>query len=120
MSINELDDWETMVIPDLLVREKQILEERKKMEEADAKLTEDLFSDNPKYNILQECVVKKEKPESTKLKCDKLLLENNQRQLSQKIIQNKEEKRRKQEIYGESELDEYDELYGYIEDTFIK
>ena len=123
----DVDDWENMIIPDLLERERQIIEERKMMEEADAILTEELFSDKAKEpkeskdcilqehnNFLPVKLIKKVKPESIKY-----LLQDKQKQISQKIRQNKEEQKRKKEIYGEPELDEYDELYGYIEDKYI-
>jgi len=46
----EDDDWENISITDLLdnkERERNLLEQRKLMEEADIKLSEELFSDDP-------------------------------------------------------------------------
>ena len=50
----EDDDWENAIIPDLISeRERKLIEERKKVEEADAELSKELFSDlkKIKYNV---------------------------------------------------------------------
>ena len=70
----EEEDWENIEIPDLLIsnenkeRERRLIEQRKLVEDADAELSESLFSNEPKeikekkflYNI--KLIEKKEKP----------------------------------------------------------
>lgn len=122
------DDWENAVIPDFiserernLEREKKLLEERQKVEEADNNITEELFSGKKtEYNIdeINKHVIlaKKEKPNGLENRREKLIAM--QKQKSELIKKRKMEQKRLKEIYGEAELDEYDELYGDIQDKY--
>ena len=83
----EEDDWENMVIPDLLIsienreRERRLIEQRKLIEDADTELAESLFSNDPKEikvqptlcNIKPIPIAKREKPKD--------LLEKRQKEL---------------------------------------
>lgn len=113
----EEDNWENAIIPDL--REKKLIEERKKVEEADNILTEELFfgkkleykGDDNKLVYLE-----KEKPKCIENRREKLI--ENQKQKSEFIKKKKMEQQRFKDIYGEAELDEYYELYGSIQDKY--
>lgn len=122
------DEWETVVIPDLLgkkekesvsERERQILEERKLMEEADAALAEELFLNN-KTRIQDKRIQDKQnhsfKP-IIKIDLQQINIEN-QKQESERLKKIKEDSMRIKEIYGEAEIDVYDELYGHIADPY--
>jgi hypothetical protein len=120
----EEDDWENVIIPDLLERERKLIEERRKVEEADAELAEELFSGIKKieyneYNTINDNSIileKKEKPKYLENRREKLI--ENQKQKSELLKKRKEEKKRMTDIYGEAEIDEYDELYGSIQDKY--
>jgi len=113
----EEDNWENAIIPDF--REKKLIEERKKVEEADNILTEELFfgkkleykGDDNKLVYLE-----KEKPKCIENRREKLI--ENQKQKSEFIKKKKMEQQRFKDIYGEAELDEYYELYGSIQDKY--
>ena len=127
----EEDDWENMVIPDLLIsienreRERRLIEQRKLIEDADTELAESLFSNDPKEikvqptlcNIKPIPIAKREKPKD--------LLEKRQKELREKQINNakkmreqKEHKKRLKETYGEAKSDLYDDIYGDIADKY--
>ena len=141
------DDWETVNIPNLIInneQEKIKLEERKLVEEADAILAKELFLDKKleeernklkeESNKLKEESNKQKEP--SKLETNKqnkqkestidMLERKNrrkkhvemQRQEAQKIKKQKEERLRQKELYGEADVDEYDEKYGGIEDRY--
>lgn len=134
------DDWENTEIPDLIVnlqdtiknkeRELKLLEERKRMEEADLALSEELFDEekrNKRTNdnlALAEPIkfvkAKKEKPKQLQIEQEKRRqeLQEKQKQQSQKQKEKKKQDKRLKDIYGEAELDEYDEMYGDIEDKY--
>lgn len=134
------DDWENTEIPDLIVnlqdtiknreRELKLLEERKRMEEADLALSEELFDEekrNKRTNdnlALAEPIkfvkAKKDKPRQLQIEQDKRRqeLQEKQKQQSQKQKEKKKQDKRLKDIYGEAELDEYDEMYGDIEDKY--
>ena len=121
----EDDDWENAIIPDLISeRERKLIEERKKVEEADAELSKELFSDlkkikyNVNDNIYNKPVIleKKDKPKCLENRREKLI--ENQKQKSELIKKMKIEKNRMYEVYGDTELDEYEELYGSIQDKY--
>ena len=121
------DDWENVVIPDLIKREKErrMLEERKMIEDADKILTEELFlgetnvkMENNNTLIIPIHVQKKEKiigSENRRQKDRRQMMVKNQKEEAEKIRKKKAEKKRTAEIYGDAELDEYYEKYGYIE-----
>lgn len=134
------DDWENTEIPDLIVnlqetiknkeREARLLEERKKMEDADLILSEELFDEekrNKRTNdnlALAEQIkfvkAKKDKPKQLQIEQEKRRqeLQEKQKQQSQKQKEKKKQDKRLKDIYGEAELDEYDEMYGDIEDKY--
>lgn len=132
------DDWENAEIPDLVLnlqvsiknkeRELKLLKERQLMEEADITLAEELIYG--KHEIINKFktddhfipinLVKKEKPtELLALKEKKRKeLEDKQKQEAQKQKEKKQKQKKQKELYGEAELDEYEEKYGYIEDKY--
>jgi len=134
------DDWENTDIPDLIVnlqdtiknreRELKLLEQRKRMEEADLALSEELFDEekrNKRTNdnlALAEPIkfvnATKEKPKQLQLEQEKRRqeLQEKQKQQSQKQKEKKKQDKRLKDIYGEAELYEYDEMYGDIEDKY--
>lgn len=126
------DDWENTEIPDLIInlqdtnknreRELKLLEERKLMEEADLALVEDLFDKNKTKNVIVKDLkpVKKEKPKYLQKEHEKKKEEQRekQKQESQKQKEKKKHDKKLKEIYGEAEIDEYDEMYGDIEDKY--
>jgi hypothetical protein len=128
------DDWENTEIPDLLVsiqnkeRELKLLEERKIMEDADLALAEELFhGEQEKINeskkeesFVPVKFVKKEKPKELKILQEQKRkeLQEKQRQESQKQKQKKIQKKKQEELFGEAEFDEYDDMYGHIEDKY--
>lgn len=132
------DDWETVDIPNLIVpneKEQKILDERKIVEEADTVLAKELFLEKPDINLetknletknletnKKEISIKEEKKIN---KADMLERENRrkkqvekQRREAEKIRKKKEEKLRQKELYGEADVDEYDEKYGGIADRY--
>lgn len=132
MEIDYDDDWENAEIPDLLIsiknkeREIKLLEERKLMEEVELVLAEELFSEkkiNESLNSrelikINECL----KPRSKELKIlqkkRRQQLEEKQKQQSIKQKAKKQQQKRHYELYGEANIDEYDEMYGYIEEKY--
>lgn len=120
----EDDDWENVKIPVLISeRERKILEERQKVEEADSILSQELFLSGEKkeYKMDDEITINKKQVNLQKPKC----LENrrqklieNQKQKSELLKRKKAEQLRLKEIYGDTDLDEYDELYGSIQDNY--
>ena len=108
----EDDDWENISITDLLdnkERERNLLEQRKLVEDADIKLSEELFSVEPGP---REIKVILEKPISIKKKTkkkNKEFLEKRQEEIRKKQIEASQKKReqneyqiRAKEIYGEA------------------
>lgn len=122
----ELEDWENTIIPDTMVsvenkdREQKLLEDRKKMEEADATLIKEMFTEKINNNLKTEYffkpIIKREKSKDFERR--KIELMEKQKQLSQKKREEKVQKMRLIEIYGESEIDNYDEMYGNIADKY--
>ena len=108
----EDDDWENISITDLLdnkERERNLLEQRKLVEDADIKLSEELFSVEPGPReikvILERPILIKKK---TKKK-NKEFLEKRQEEIRKKQIEASQKKReqneyqiRAKEIYGEA------------------
>jgi hypothetical protein len=132
------DDWETVAIPNLIVpneKEQKILDERKIVEEADTVLAKELFLEKPNINLetknletknLETKNLEISRKEEKKInKADMLERENRrkkqverQRMEAEKIRKKKEEKLRQKELYGEADIDEYDEKYGGIADRY--
>lgn len=122
----EDDDWENVKIPVLISeRERKILEERQKVEEADNILSQELFLSGKKieYKMDNEITINKkhvnlnlQKPKCLENRRQKLI--ENQKEKSELLKRKKAEQLRLKEIYGDAELDEYDELYGSIQDNY--
>jgi hypothetical protein len=137
----EEEDWENITIPDLLIsnenreRERRLIEQRKLVEDADAELAESLFSNEPKD--IKDIKVPKEIKEikETQILCNigaiekkekpKDLLQNRQNELREKQIEDtkkkreqKENKLRLKDTYGEAEEDVYDDMYGDIANKY--
>ena len=124
------DDWESTEIPDLLVsiqnkeRELKLLEERKLMEDADLALAEELFNDEQEQKKVESFVpvklIKKEKQKYLQILQEQKRkeLQEKQKQQSQKQKEKKLQKKKQEELFGEAEFDEYDEMYGHIEDQY--
>ena len=125
------DDWENIEVPDLQVsienkqRELKLLEERKLMEEADLALAEELFVEQTKkcngdIALLEPIKFFKEKPKQLQFEQEKRRQELRERQKQQSHQQREKKKQAKhiRETFGEAELDEYDEMYGDLEDKY--
>jgi len=120
------ETWENIDMSKLLIsvenkeREKRLLEQRKLVEEADAELTEKLFSKEKKKLVTAQQhntfkpIIKKEKPTELLEKRQKEL-KDKQMEESKKRKEDKEYKMRLQEIYGEAEED----IYDNIEDKYL-
>lgn len=119
----EDDDWENIVIPDLLSeREKQLLEERRRVEESDTELSKELFSKDTTGSPLlftKETRRDIEMPReiNTPIKTRPNLIRPDVLK-SQKIKQKKVEHKRITEIFGEANIDCHYELYGHIENKY--
>ena len=117
------DDWENIEIPDLYIliknkeKEQRLLEERKLVEDADAELTEDLFSGQ---NINKQKNINLTPIPTTQIQVKKKpteFLEKRQQELKKTQIEESQKKREKntnnmrlKEIYGEAEDDIYDDI----------
>lgn len=120
----ENDDWEVPIFK--TEEEIRKLEERKLVEEADNELSYDLFSADDKKiektaNSLADQFVYKEK-EKEKLpnkmkntKSNQKLNEEKQKELSMKIKQQKKDRQREVDIFGEAKEDEYNKYSKYEE-----
>ena len=124
----EADDWENISITDLLdnkERERNLLEQRKLVEDADIKLSEELFSVEQEP---REIKVILEKPISIKKKTkkkNKEFLEKRQEEIRKKQIEASQKKReqneyqiRAKEIYGEAINYNDNNHYISIEDKY--
>lgn len=124
MTSNWIDDLETTEIQYLLVsvknkeKELKLIEERKMIEDADIALVEDLF--NKKISIKDIGPVKVESKELKESKEYKNIIGKEiQKKTKTKSDRKKKQDKNLQDIYDETELDEYDELYRDIEDKYI-
>jgi hypothetical protein len=123
----EDDDFDVIALMNATQNEtqKKQLEERRLVEEADVKLSEELFSKTNKIrlspiqepNKIQETskIQTQNKVRLSPIKTRKQELIEQQR-LQQK--QKKIEKKRLTETFGEADIDVYDELYGDIADKY--
>lgn len=121
------DDFDVIALMNATQNEiqKKQLEERRLVEEADVKLSEELFSKTNKIrlspiqdqNKIQEPskIQTQNKVRLSPIKTRKQELIEQQR-LQQK--QKKIEKKRLTETFGEADIDVYDELYGDIADKY--
>ena len=110
----EDDDWENISITDLLdnkERERNLLEQRKLVEDADIKLSEELFSveqEPREIKVILEKPISIKTKKKTKKK-NKEFLEKRQEEIRKKQIEASQKKReqneyqiRAKEIYGEA------------------
>ena len=128
----EADDWENISITDLLdnkERERNLLEQRKLMEEADIKLSEELFSVEQEPReikvILERPIPISIKTKKKTKKKNKEFLEKRQEEIRKKQIEASQKKReqneyqiRAKEIYGEAIDDNDNNHYISIEDKY--
>lgn len=123
------DDWEDWEIEDYNPvlnkpneQQLKILEERKLVEESDAKLAKKLFSNEDEEDLIYEELnninihqknnaIKIIKKKPTKIVSNQKANEIKQKELSDKIKESKIKKQKEIELYGEAEYDEYEE-YG--------
>lgn len=126
----EDEDWENLDLSKIIfpnLQEVKKLEERKLVEEADNELSKDLFSNTiPKQidiNNFNTCVSPSSSIELNKTNAIKRVTplvskkkenEDKQKELSQKITKQKEEKKRHIELFGEF----VDNEYSIYEDKF--
>ena len=128
MSDNWDDNWE---ISDLIVKlhetikskegELRLLEDRKMMEDSEFELVENLFDKKSKV-LVKELVllepVKLNKKEKSKVLQDKERQEQKKRQEHKERREQSQKEKKHMELFGEAEIDEYDTLYGYIEEKY--
>ena len=126
----EDDDWENISITDLLdnkERERNLLEQRKLVEDADIKLSEELFSveqEPREIKVILEKPISIKTKKKTKKK-NKEFLEKRQEEIRKKQIEASQKKReqneyqiRAKEIYGEAINDNDNNHYISIEDKY--
>jgi hypothetical protein len=116
----EDEDWESIDVPDLRNKEEEEkkLLERKLVEEADVKLTNELFQNEEKNKKNPE-VIKEKEIEIVGIKNNKKCLPKlNSKKIGKSKKQIEEEKQREIEMFGESLLDEYEEKYGYLQEYY--
>lgn len=119
--MNEEEDWETIDVPDfshfrISKDEERKLAERKLIEEDDNQLTNELFQ--PITNNQRIVSIK---TETTRPRPKKPIpfIKNNvnaNATIRSNAKERKEIIKRRKEIFGESEIDEYEERYGHIAD----
>ena len=126
----EDDDWENISITDLLdnkERERNLLEQRKLVEDADIKLSEELFSveqEPREIKVILEKPISIKTKKKTKKK-NKEYLEKRQEEIRKKQIEASQKKReqneyqiRAKEIYGEAINDNDNNHFISIEDKY--
>ena len=116
------DDWENIVVSDLLLeREKKLLDERRKVEESDVELSKDLFSHDYQGSPLlftKEKPITIEIPRTIENPITRPNYSRVKNQIQQKNKLKKIQNKRITEIFGESNIDYHYELYGHIEDKY--
>ena len=103
--------------------QKKQWEERKLVEEADVKLSEELFSTNKiRLSPIQQPIKiqTSEIQQTNKIRLSPIqtIKSRNQEEQRLKQKQKKIEKKRLTETFGEADIDVYDELYGDIADKY--
>ena len=108
----------------------KLLEERRLIEEAELTLIEELYNNDAndtndanklkKVELFMPVSCKKERSKDIKISQERKRkeLQEKQKQQSQKQSEKKQQQQKYRELYGEAKLDEYDEIYGYIEDKY--
>jgi len=117
--MQEEEDWESVEIPDFIkILEERKLAEQKLIEEDDNRLTNELFNPIETPTMIIKGTVKM--PETVKRpKKPTPFINNNAANSLAKAKAIKERKeiiKRRKEIFGEAELDEYEEQYGHLND----
>lgn len=115
-----LDNWES-VDPELIAKR---LEERKKVEDADHELTNDLFSlslnDPTRSKDVNQPYTKPPKPPKSKnLKIDVAMINETYKKKLETIKNTKITSARQKEIFGEPSLDDIDQLACKIEEAYL-
>lgn len=100
------DDWET-VDPEVIKRR---LEEKRKIEESDHELTNELFNENYVKQSLHSASKPPPQPTKKKLKIDVNLI-NKSYIKTQEV---KKQKERRRDVFGEAAIDEIDEMSNDI------
>jgi 2,3-bisphosphoglycerate-independent phosphoglycerate mutase len=126
--MNEEEDWEKIDVVDFShfrfsKEEERKLAERKLVEEDDNQLTNDLFqpitNNQPIINNQRIVSIKTETTRPTRPKKPAPFIKNSvnaNATIRSNAKERKEIIKRRKEIFGEAELDEYEERYGYIAD----
>lgn len=127
------EDWENIEIPDIQInqhekiknkeREERLLEERRKMEEADLILANDLFGketikNNKNFKPIIICKNEKQSELKKVIEMRRKNIIEKQKKESQKLNELKIKHKKQIEIFGEANRDEYEELYGNIENKY--
>lgn len=113
--MQEEEDWESIEIPDFVkILEERKLAERKLVEEDDNRLTNDLFNPIEKMPIKESKQTVKTQQTVKRPKKPTPFIKNDATTVNSKIL--KERNKRRKEIFGEAELDEYEEQYGHLND----
>lgn len=115
---DEEEDWETVELPDFIkILEEKRIAERKLIEEDDNRITNDLFKPIVDTSIIKETIkgpetinIKRPKKPTPFIKHGAAATANALTKARKEII------KRRIEIFGEAETDEYEERYGYIAD----
>jgi hypothetical protein len=114
--MQEEEDWESIEIPDFIkILEERKIAEQKLVEEDDNRLTNELFNpiETPTMiTVKMPETVKRPKKPTPFIKNG----ETNSLAKAKAIKERKEIIKRRKEIFGEAELDKYEEQYGHIAD----
>jgi hypothetical protein len=126
----EDDDFDVVaLINEQVNNEQKQLEERKLVEEADVKLSEELFSTNKirlspiqqPIKIQTSSIHQTNKISLSPIQTKPKINNSRNRELEEQRLKQKQkkiEKKRLTETFGEAEVDVYDELYGDIADKY--
>jgi hypothetical protein len=126
----EDDDFDVVaLINEQVNNEQKQLEERKLVEEADVKLSEELFSTNKirlspiqqPIKIQTSSIHQTNKIRLSPIQTKPKINNSRNRELEEQRLKQKQkkiEKKRLTETFGEAEVDVYDELYGDIADKY--
>jgi hypothetical protein len=126
----EDDDFDVVaLINEQVNNEQKQLEERKLVEEADVKLSEELFSTNKirlspiqqPIKIQTSSIHQTNKISLSPIQTKPKINNSRNRELEEQRLKQKQkkiEKKRLTETFGEADIDVYDELYGDIADKY--
>lgn len=117
--MQEEEDWESIEIPDFIkILEERKLAEQKLIEEDDNRLTNELFNPIETPTMIIKGTVKTLETVKRPKKPIPFIKNGETNSLSnaKAIKERKEIIKRRKEIFGEAELDKYEEQYGHIAD----